>query len=82
MKVTIGNEGAVNTYQDDFRTTIHCECGSEAQMAFVAIEETEDVYVSGLHKNGQDDFWPHDAIAVAVYFCRKCAKPLVRYNQA
>ncbi len=82
MKVTIGKDGAANTYQDDFRTAIHCECGSEAHLAFVAIEEIEDVYVSSLHKNGQDGFWPHDAIAVAIYFCRKCGKPIARYNQA
>ncbi len=80
MKVTIGNDGTVNTWQDDFQTTIHCECGSEAHLAFVAIEEEGGV--CDLYKNGQGGFWPHDAIAVAIYFCRKCAKPIAKYNQA
>jgi hypothetical protein len=26
--------------------------------------------------------WPHDAIAVATYFCEKCLEPTSLYNQA
>ena len=82
MKVTIGNDGIKNTYQEDFRTTIHCECGHEAHLAFVAIEDTEDAWVSSLHKNRQDGFWPHDAIAVAVYLCQGCFVTQSKVNQA
>ena len=84
MKTEIGEKGIGLTWQDNFATTLECErCGGEARIAFTAMESHEKEYVCELHKNecDKDKFWPHDAIAVAVYFCGKCCHVLARYNQ-
>ena len=39
--------------------------------------------VCWLHENeGAGGFWPHDAVAVAVYFCKDCLETTSLYNQA
>ena len=86
MIIRKGTGGSCLTHQDAFSPTTKCICGGESRMAFVAMEDSEEeFYICDLHKNGEKGefggFWPHDAIAVAVYFCRKCAKPVVLYNQ-
>jgi len=74
------------SWQAPFEENIECcHCGENARLAFVFKEEhAEKNYVSRLHKNTIADggkFWPHDAIAVAIYFCEKCYEPTVDYNQ-
>jgi hypothetical protein len=84
MKVEIGNKGLKNTHQEEFPETTECFlCSETSRIAFVAFEEDEDKYICELHKNIPDKkYWPHDAIAVAVYFCSKCFHPQVIWNQA
>lgn len=84
MKVVIGKKGTSSTWQQDFPETMLCDCAGRADMALAVIEEgDEQEQVSNLHNStSKEGFWPHDVIAIAVYFCRKCCKPLIKYNQA
>jgi len=91
MKVTIGEAGLAQTWQDEFPKTTPCVqpyCGGECRIGFVAHEKGESVnnsYVCELHPNEGGcggDFWLHDACAVAVYFCKKCLNTTALYNQA
>ena len=91
MQVTLGEDGLTKTWQADFPKTTPCaDCGGEARIGFVAHEgiDEEVVYprdfaqfVVDLHDNGGDGCWPHDCVAVAVYFCRKCLETTALYNQ-
>ena len=83
MNVRIGNKGVNFSHQEPFLPIKECSCGGEARMAFVAHEvRAEDFYICDLHENKLGEMWPHDAIALAVYFCKKCLKPTVDFNQA
>ena len=84
MQVTIGEEGLVDSFQDDFpKTTECCKCKGEARIGFVAHEFGIGEYVCDLHDNGdKGDFWLHDACCVAVYFCKECLNPTALCNQA
>jgi len=94
MKVTTGKDGLSKTWQAEFpETTECCRCKGEARIGFVAHEgmETDDKavwprnhvqFVTDLHKNeGKGGLWPHDCVAVAVYFCRECLETTALYNQ-
>ena len=96
MQVTIGKEGLTKTYQADFPETINephlCRrgdgetCNGESRIAFVAHEEFGDgeaPFVCNLHDNKyqEGEAWLHDLCAVAVYFCKKCLKATVHWNQ-
>ena len=83
MEIEIGTKGLKNSWQAPFPETTKCPCEAEARIAFVATEGVgEKEYVSTLHRNEcENGYWPHDAIAVAVYFCKKCFKPVVLWNQ-
>lgn len=85
MKVVKGIKAVTCTFQDQFPQNTICECGGFARIAFVAIEEDDRFpnCVADLHENQEHGkFWPHDCIAVAVYFCEECAKPVTLWNQA
>lgn len=84
MKVRKGKNGCFLSHQDEFPATTPCSCGGLSRIALVVKEETEEeFYVCDLHENkGKGGFWPHDAIAVAVYFCENCLKPVILFNQA
>lgn len=86
MKIVKGEKGTVFSWQDEFPKTSPCgDCDGEARLAFVAQEEggeDDGVRVCAYHENKPDEFWPHDAIAVAVYFCKKCHKAITLWNQA
>lgn len=73
------------SHQDSFPENAECcKCGKEARFVFIAYEGThEDRYISSIHENGNPSFWPHDAIAVAVYLCTdiKCANATALWNQ-
>jgi hypothetical protein len=63
-------------------------CDGEARIAFVAHEglsddDREPPFVCNLHENKfkEGEAWPHDCIAVAVYFCKKCLSPVAWFNQ-
>ena len=81
MYVVKGKEGCKYTWQDDFPETIQCSCGGEGQIAFVAIEEDDDEYICN-NMPEDAELWPHDAVAVAVYICKKCMEPISEMNQA
>ena len=87
MKVTLGEKGIGKTWQGDFGATDKCVCGGEMRIAFVAHEGFEDddkgPFVCQMHKNEgvNKGFWPHDCIAVAVYFCRRCFATKALWNQ-
>ena len=85
---TLGKAGLKKSWQRNFpATTSCCRCGEKARIAFVThegMDEKEKEFISQLHKNKLGDggaFWPHDAVAVAVYFCTKCTEPTALYNQ-
>jgi len=75
------------SHQDKFpETCACCKCGKKARVALVAFEGTyEDRYVCESRCPEEPPvFWPHDAIAVAVYFCvdHKCGTATTLWNQA
>lgn len=84
MEIQKGTKGLDMTFQMPFPAETQCSCGKVARIAFVAAEEAkEDEYICKLHDNkGKGGFWPHDAIAVALYFCRDCFKAVILWNQA
>ena len=84
MKIYKGKTGLDATWQEPFGENIACKkCGGNARIMFVAFEEKEKEYIASIHENMKDDkYWPHDAIAVAVYLCEKCFEPNAEINQA
>ncbi len=87
MQVTLGEEGLTKSHQAEFPKETEChKCGKTARIGFVAYEEgsTEDKYVCNAHNNDPkgNGFWPHDSVAVAVYFCTGCLETTALYNQA
>jgi len=91
MKVEIAfeiNKARKFSFQDDFPKVTKCKCGGESRLGFVAHETEEPKgarYVCHLYENKGgmgDDYWLHDACAVAVYFCKKCLQPTALFNQA
>ena len=88
MEVTLGNDGLSKTWQAKFpETTTCCRCKGEARIGFVAHEgidarDRKAPRVYRMHPNkGKGGYWPHDFVAVAVYFCRKCLETTALYNQ-
>ena len=91
MKVELAfepKEAADFSFQRPSPTSTECcRCGGLSRLAFVAheTEKPEDgKYVADIHLNEPDGdgFWPHDACAVAVYFCTLCLQPTALFNQA
>ena len=86
MKIYLGTNGLQNSFQKPFEPTIKCsKCSGEARIMFVGQEEDEGKgnYICDISKNGgQGNYWPHDAIAVAVYLCKECFEPGILMNQA
>lgn len=86
MNIAIGEKGLNHSWQGDFAPeTKCCRCDGTARIGFVVQETDEKEYVCNLHSNdmGTDgDAWLHDAVAVAVYFCKKCLETTALYNQA
>lgn len=90
--VGIGKDGIGLSWQADFPENVKChKCKKNARLAFVVFEEhgnkaqKKKPYVCCLWHNGEGGkFWPHDAVAVAVYFCEnvKCAAATAQWNQA
>ena len=90
--VGIGKDGTGLSWQQDFSENTKCHmCKKNARLALVVFEgygdktQRKKPYVSSLWHNGQSKkFWPHDAVAVAVYFCEsvKCATATAIWNQA
>ena len=87
MEIFLGEKGLKATWQEPFKKTIKCSrCGENCRIMFVAMENKEKEYICNLHentgakKNGK--YWPHDAIACAVYLCEKCFEPNAEINQA
>ena len=88
MNVTLANDpkAVEQSWQAPFKEeTKCCKCGADARLAFTCKEEGgEKEYVSSMYDNKIADggeAWPHDAIAVAVYFCKKCLETTSEYNQ-
>ena len=87
--VEIGEKGLNNSWQAPFEKITECDCGGEARIAFVASEHPSEEEkgkpmaeaVPNLHENKPGEMWPHDCIAVAVYFCKECLKPVAKFNQ-
>jgi len=83
-KVSVGPEGRKNSWQGEFSPKSVClHCGATSRFAFSVKEESgEDQYVCDLYDNKKDKMWPHDAVAVAIYFCENCLETTSKYNQA
>ena len=91
MEVTYGEKGLDKSWQMPFpKSTECCRCGGPARIAFVAHEcmngcSGSDEAVWRIHENEGAEgglFWPHDAVAVAVYLCGDCLEPTALFNQA
>lgn len=84
MKTYLGKKGLQKTWQEDFPENIKChKCKGNCRIMFVAYEFNEKDFVCRLHENMKDKkYWPHDAIACAVYLCEKCFEPNALLNQA
>ena len=76
------------TWQAEFSEEMDCPyCNGKARFAFVSHEEgpeEEDGFVCDKYENDPEDkgYWPHDSVAVAVYICKDCMKPVADMNQA
>jgi hypothetical protein len=82
--VTIGEKGLKNSWQKEFPKETKCgKCGGTARIGFVVYETKEGPFVADLHKNDPEGegHWPHDVVAVAVYFCKDCLETTSLYNQ-
>lgn len=83
MIVKKGKQGLNLSHQNAFLATTICDCGGEGRIALVCYEgENEEFYLCGLYKNQPHAMWPHDAIAIAIYFCKECMKPITLCNEA
>ncbi len=88
MKTIIGEKGLDASWQEPFKKSVKChKCKGNCRIMFVAYEDREKEYVCELYPNTGAEkkggkFWPHDAIACAVYLCEKCFEPVAEINQA
>lgn len=89
MQIGIGREGLELTFQDKFPETTKCSCGGESRVGIViqegAANPADNIglkFICDLYSNEPDSMWPHDCVAIAVYFCKECLKPVALFNQA
>ena len=95
MRTVLGNSGVERdyTWQDpwpDERPCADPNCGGTAKIMFVAYEgididpadDEPSVCTMRLDELKDDDTWPHDHLACAVYWCLKCTKVEAVVNQA
>ena len=86
MEIHLGEKGLDASWQAPFPKEVKChKCKGMARIMFVGQEmnERKGNYICNLHENGEDKkYWPHDAIACAVYLCEKCFEPNAILNQA
>ena len=86
MKVLYGKDSVRETWQTPFDEKIKCDdCGKEARIAFVAIEDGKDWQNTDFianYREKTDVVWPHDCAAFAVYICTSCGEAHVLWNQA
>ena len=85
IEVIRGEEGLEYSHQEEFPETPKCSCGGDGRIAFVVYEPMVGgfniSYVRDDHDNEPGSMWVHDAVAVAIYFCKKCSEPIALYNQ-
>jgi hypothetical protein len=83
MEIALGKEGLGHTHQGDWPEMVECNnCSADCRLGIVLMETDEPKYICEVHENGESGFWPHDAVALAVYFCKNCAKAKILWNQA
>lgn len=86
MEIYKGETGLDKSWQEPFKPTEKClKCGGEARIMFVGMEynEGKGKFITDLRNNGgEGDYWPHDAIACAVYLCKDCFEAVAIINQA
>ena len=83
MEVELGTKGKEHSFQEVFPEETVCDCGGMARIALTIAEEAaEDKYICSLHENKEGNFWPHDAVAISIYFCKDCFKAIALWNQA
>ena len=88
MKITFGEKGLTKSWQAEFKPeTKCCRCGGTARIGFVAHEDRDENIpfekrLCGMYENkGKGNYWLHDCVAVAVYFCKDCLETTALYNQ-
>ena len=84
IQLAVGETGTKFSHQEEFPLSSKCICGGEGRMAFVVYERRGyegASYIYQMHDNEPDNMWVHDVIAVAVYLCKKCLKPIAICNQ-
>ena len=89
MKITLGEMGLENSFQEPFTKTIKChKCKGIAKIMFVAdeleVEDGYEEYICNFHKTTgkEGGLWLHDACAIACYLCPKCFEVTSELNQA
>lgn len=87
MRIYKGKTGLDASWQDSFKANIKCKvCKGNCRIMFVAQEDETDKkgdFICEIHDNMKNKkYWPHDAIAVAVYLCEKCFEANAEINQA
>ncbi len=81
MEIKIGE--VAQSWQDEFPTVVKCfACGGTARLVLSVCEQDETKYICDLYKPQGEEMWPHDAIAMSVYFCPNCLHPTTKWNQA
>ncbi len=85
ISIIRGEKGLDFSHQERFPQTAECVCGGEGRIAFVVFEPMiagDNIsYVRDAHENEASSMWVHDAVAVAIYLCKKCLKPIALMNQ-
>lgn len=87
MKTYIGEKGLDQTWQWRHSETTKCKyCGKVARIGFVVMEDERDEdgdCVADLFPVTTDpgNYWPHDFISVAIYFCPVCGEITAIWNQ-
>ena len=89
-EITLGEAGTEKSWQAAFPAHTKCQhCGSDRCFLIVNYYEGHGSkeFLCKMHHNDASDphgegYWPHDAVAIAVYFCRDCAECSTLWNQA
>lgn len=88
--VILGEPGRKNSWQQEFPKETKCAyCDKKARFGFSVFErwknktyDPKEKFLCNLHQNEKGNYWPHDVVAIGVYFCPKCYKTTSLDNQA
>ena len=85
LKVYLGRGKHTITEQVDWPETIKCpKCKDEADLLMVVHDPRGVVSDMSPYRDPKtgSPIWPHDSMAIALYWCGKCGEIEARWNQA